>query len=255
MDKGLVMECDTPDNLLADEGSIFHGLSKAAGIVSSINTGNQEQQETTALSIRFLTNQLQEREGTSPNININKGNFSCDEILPMDDNGSEKSSNGWTSYSGRSGNEGSAELSNCHEKNKMPFVESSSVDSVRFGDVTIVIPQDNPPLSFDENLETTPTNIILMAGSDEISGNPSVKVPSKGDNSEALKDHTLTKSNQSFESTLSTSTGSSQQSEYFSADSQGLNDETVFQSPIDNQHSQSLGEETLLDPSGEEKFV
>jgi hypothetical protein len=79
----------------------------------------------------FIVNQI--KEATSPNININKANFSCDEMLPMDaahdDNGSEKSSNGWTSHSGRSGNEGSAELSNGHEKNKMSFVESISVDS------------------------------------------------------------------------------------------------------------------------------
>jgi hypothetical protein len=236
MDKGLVKECDTPDNLLADEGSVFYGLSKEAGVISSINTGNQEQQE---------------REGTSPNININKANFSCDEMLPMDaahdDNGSEKSSNGWTSHSGRSGNEGSVELSNSHEKNKKSFLEDSiSVDSARFGDVTIVTPQDNPPLSFDEYLEATPTNVILMAGSDEISGNPSVKVPSKGDNSEALIDHTVVKSNQSSESSVST------ESVYFSADSQELGDETVLQSPIDNQHSQSSGEDTLPEPSGEE---
>jgi hypothetical protein len=239
MDKGLVRECDTPDNLLADEGSVFYGLSKEAGVISSINTGNQEQQE---------------REGTSPNININKANFSCDEMLPMDaahdDNGSEKSSNGWTSHSGRSGNEGSVELSNSHEKNKKSFLEDSiSVDSARFGDVTIVTPQDNPPPSFDEYLEATPTNVILMAGSDEISGNPSVKVPSKGDNSEALIDHTVVKSNQSSESSVST------ESVYFSADSQELGDETVLQSPIDNQHSQSSGEDTLPEPSGEEQLM
>lgn len=235
MDKGLVKECDTPDNLLADEGSVFYGLFKEAGVISSINTCNQEQQE---------------REGTSPNININKDNFSCDEMLPMDaahdDNGSEKNSNGWTSHSGRSGNEGSAELSNGHEKNKMSFVESISVDSVSFGDVTMVTPQDNPPLSFDEYLEATPTNISLMAGSDEISGNPSVKVPSKGDNSEALIDHTVVKSNQSPGSSVCT------ESEYFSADSQEVGCETVLQSPIDNQHSQSSGEDTLLEPFGEE---
>lgn len=263
MDNGLVKECDTPDNLLADESSVFYGLAKEARVISSIDTGNQEQQETTALSISFLTNQLQEREGTSPNININTGIFSCDEMLQIDaahdDYGSEKSSNG--SYSGRSGNEGSAELSNGHEKNKMSFVESSSVDSVRFGDVTIVTQHDNSPLSFDEYLEASPTNNSLMAGSYEISGNPSINVPSKGDNSKALKDHTVVKSNQSSESSVSSSssqekdTGNSEKSEYFTADSQGLGDETVLKSPIDNQNSQSSGEDTLLEPSGEEQFV
>jgi hypothetical protein len=49
-----------------------------------------------------------------------------------------------------------------------------------------------------------------------------------GDNSEALIDHTVVKSNQSSESSVST------ESVYFSADSQELGDETVLQSPIDN---------------------
>merc|ERR1719300_2215281 len=40
LDKGLLVEYDTPDNLLTDDKTIFHGMAKDAGITSEFFEGN-----------------------------------------------------------------------------------------------------------------------------------------------------------------------------------------------------------------------
>ncbi|CAC5365085.1 ABCC1 [Mytilus coruscus] len=206
MDKGKIVECDNPDNLLANENSIFCGLAEEAGIVN--NGNNQEQLKT---SIRYLTNQQ-----PLPNIISSNGNSHDNQIAEVisqkdkEDNISEKSSNGWSSYSGRSGNEGSAELSNGPGKDIKHFVDNSSIDSVRETEIS--------ETTADSEYFTPETESEYGKSKEELKD-------TKGNNSgsdKILKHHVPVKQERSLESSLngSESKGSSEKSEYFSADSQ-----------------------------------
>lgn len=206
MDKGRIVECDNPDNLLANENSIFYGQAKEAGIV---NNGNS--QEPLKTSIRYLTNQQPVQKVAEVISQKDK-----------EDNISEKSSNGWSSYSGRSGNEGSAELSNGQGKNVKHFVDNISVDSVRFGDVTIVTPQQILPPSLESEISETTAD--SETGSEYGESKEELEDTKRNDSGsdKTLKHHVLVKQGRSLESSLngSESKGSSEKSEYYSADSQ-----------------------------------
>lgn len=218
MDKGRIVECDNPDNLLANEKSIFYGLAKEAGIV---NNGNSQEQLKT--SIRYLTNQQPVQNVISSNRNSHDNQIG-DVISQKDkeDNMSEKSSNGWSSYSGRSGNEGSAELSNGQGKDVKHFVDNISVDSVRFGDVTIVTPQQILPPSLESEISETTAD--SETGSEYGESKEELEDTKRNDSGsdKTLKHHVPVKQGRSLESSLngSESKGSSEKSEYYSADSQ-----------------------------------
>jgi ATP-binding cassette, subfamily C (CFTR/MRP), member 1 len=40
LDKGMIVEYDTPDNLMADPNTIFHGMAKDAGLVGNAGNSN-----------------------------------------------------------------------------------------------------------------------------------------------------------------------------------------------------------------------
>ncbi|XP_071154276.1 multidrug resistance-associated protein 1-like [Mytilus edulis] len=218
MDKGRIVEVDNPNNLLANEKSIFYGLAKEAGIV---NNGNGQEQLKN--SIRYLTNQQPVQNVISSNRNSHDNQIG-DVISQKDkeDNMSEKSSNGWSSYSGRSGNEGSAELSNGQRKDVKHFVDNISVDSVRFGDVTIVTPQQILPPSLESEISETTAD--SETGSEYGESKEELEDTKRNDSGsdKTLKHHVPVKQGRSLESSLngSESKGSSEKSEYYSADSQ-----------------------------------
>ena len=239
MDKGEIVEYDTPDNLLADTTTVFYNMCKEAGVVGSYR--------------QHLTPHTSSTISEHPVVSSNHLNFDDIETIPEEteqETGSEKSFNGCSSYSGQSGHEASGESGQSgHDASgelsngigKKYYVESSSADSVRFGDVTIVT-----PLQIPHGVNIVTPQQISQNEEEDSKGDNCIEEPEfMGNNQETQADNYC----QPLESSLSgsESKGSSDRTEYYSADSHVSGESTGdLQSHVDDLCERSSGEETLL---------
>lgn len=220
MDEGRIIEYDTPNNLLADTSTVFYCMAHNTGLVGSY--GNQ--------------GKLEAAEHISPHVNDRE--MFIEETGK--ETGTEDSSNGRCSMNGQSGHEASDELSN--GSSKKCYIESSSIDSVRFGDVSIVTPQQIPHYTVtppQHESIVTPQRILPYS---ETPPQQSLYNIMKGDN--CVSDIDSLESGPPLDLSGSESKNGSDRSEYYTADSQA--EDTVLQSPVDGSLQGSSGEETLL---------